>query len=122
VAKLLYLGCRTRPQIATAVSYLTTRVTCANEGDMHKLSRVLMFINGSKGNKLYLRGDKYWVVEAYIDVGFGSHVDGKSHTGVVHKLCGSTVSAKSKKQKMVSKDSTEGELVGLTDRVDGEIR
>jgi hypothetical protein len=81
-----------------------------------------MFINGSKGNILYLRGDKDWVVEGYVDVGFGSHVDGKSHTGVVHKLCGSTVAAKSKKQKMVSKDSTEGELVGLTDRVDGVMR
>ena len=55
-------------------------------------------------------------------MGFGSHQDGKSHTGVLHKLCGSTVAAKSKKQKMVSKDSTEGELVGLTDRVDGVLR
>ena len=122
VAKLLYLSCRTRPQIATAVSYLTTRVTCANEGDQHKLDRVLMYINGTRGNKLYLRGDQPWGVRAYVDVGFGSHEDGKSHTGVLHKLCGSTVSAKSKKQKMVSKDSTEGELVGLTDRVDGVLR
>ena len=122
VAKLLYLGCRTRPQIATAVSYLTTRVTCANEGDMHKLNRVLMYVNGTKGNTLYLRGASEWRVEGYVDVGFGSHQDGKSHTGVLHKLCGSTVAAKSKKQKMVSKDSTEGELVGLTDRVDGVLR
>ena len=30
--------------------------------------------------------------------------------------------AKSQKQKMVSKDSTEAELVGLTDRVDGVLR
>ena len=112
VAKLLYLNCRTRPQIATAVSYLTTRVTCANKGDVKKLNRVIMFINGSRDNKLYFR---------FVDVGFGSHDDGKSQTGVIHKLRGSTVSAKSQKQKMVAKDSTEGELVGLTDRVDGEF-
>jgi hypothetical protein len=123
VAKLLYLSCRTRPQIATAVSYLTTRVTCANKGDVKKLNRVLMFINGSRDNKLYLRSDgEGWGVEGFVDVGFGSHDDGKSQTGVIHKLRGSTVSAKSQKQKMVAKDSTEGELVGLTDRVDGVLR
>jgi hypothetical protein len=122
VAKLLYLSLRTRPQICVAVSYLTTRVTCANEGDMHKLNRVLMYINGTKNNVLTLKCTGPLRVRAFVDVAFGSHEDGKSQTGVSHHIGEATVMAKSQKQKMVSKDSTEGELVGLTDRVDGVLR
>ena len=122
VAKLLYLSLRTRPQICVAVSYLTTRVTCGNEEDMRKLNRVLMYINGTKDNVLTLKCTGPLRVRAYVDVAFGSHEDGKSQTGVTHHIGEATVMAKSQKQKMVSKDSTEGELVGLTDRVDGVLR
>ena len=81
-----------------------------------------MFINGTRGNKLTLSCSGPLRVCGYVDVAFGSHDDGKSVTGVVHQLGEATVLAKSCKQKMVSKDSTEGELVGLTDRVDGVLR
>ena len=122
VAKLLYLSLRTRPMICVAVSYLTTRVTCGNEDDKRKLDRVLMYINGTKASVLTLCCTGPLRVSAHIDVAFGSHEDGKSQTGVVHKVGEATVLAKSQKQKMVSKDSTEAELVGLTDRVDGVLR
>lgn len=122
VAKLLYLSLRTRPMICVAVSYLTTRVTCGNEDDMDKLDRVLMYINGSEASVLTLSCAGSIRVEAFVDVAFGSHEDGKSQTGVLHKIGEATVMAKSQKQKMVSKDSTEAELVGLTDRVDAVLR
>jgi len=123
VAKLLYLSLRTRPQICVAVSYLTTRVTCANKDDMEKLNRVLMYISSTADdNKLTLLCRGALRVTACVDVAFGSREDGKSQTGVSHHVGEATVSAKSQKQKMVSKDSTEGELVGLTDRVDGVLR
>lgn len=122
-AKLLYLSHRSRPEIGTAVSYLTTRVTCANKEDKGKLERVVMYIAGSLDNTLTLSWDSMEPrVLAYVDVAFGQHVDGKSQTGVVHRLGKATVLARSQKQKMVSKHSTEGELVGLTDRVDGVLR
>ena len=122
VAKLLYLSLRTRPQICVAVAYLTTRVTCANVDDMKKLDRVLMYINATRDNVLTLRCNGPLKIEAYVDVAFGTHWDGKSQTGVLHKLGEATVMAKSQKQKMVAKDSTEAELIGLTDRVDGVLR
>ena len=118
-AKLLYLSLRARYDIAVAVSYLTTRVTCANRDDMAKLDRVLMYLNGTRGKKLTLACHGKLRVSAYVDVAFGIHDDGKSHTGTVHCIGEASVMAKSSKQKMVSKDSTEGELVGLTDKVDG---
>ena len=55
------------------------------------------------------------VVKAYIDAAYGVHQDsGKSHTGcaVVLGEAGPTF-AKSAKQKIVTKSSTEAELVGL---------
>ena len=86
------------------------------------MDRVLKYINGTRDNILTLSCRGPLRVRAYVDVAFGAHEDGKSQTGVTHHIGEGTVMAKSKKQKMVSKDSTEGELVGLTDRVDGVLR
>jgi hypothetical protein len=121
-AKLLYLSHRARPDIALAVSYLTTRVTCANEDDVSKVNRVLMYLNGSRGMGLTLSCEGPLRVSSYVDVAFGVHDDGKSHTGEVKRLGEATVSAKSTKQKMVAKDSTEAELIGLTDKVDSVLK
>ena len=52
-----------------------------------------------------------------IDASFAAHDDAKSHTGLVVFLEDSVVLAKSTKQKIVSKDSTEAELVGLADKI-----
>ena len=40
VAKLLYLAKRTRPNILTAIAFLSSRVSCATEADKRKLERV----------------------------------------------------------------------------------
>jgi len=122
VAKLLYLGLRTRPTIAVAVSYLATRVTCANIDDGKKLDRVLMYMRSTPGQSLTLACHGPLRVVASIDAAFGSHDDGKSHTGVVHKIGTATVMSKSCKQKMTAKDSTEAELVALSDKMDGVLR
>ena len=53
----------------------------------------------------------------YVNAAFGCHVDGKSHTGLVVMLGGANVLCKSSKQKIVTKDSTEAELVGLSDQI-----
>jgi hypothetical protein len=48
-------------------------------------------------------------------VSYGVHGDAKSHTGVVITLGHGPVFVKSSKQKVVSKSSSEGELIGLSD-------
>lgn len=52
---------------------------------------------------------------AYVDAAFGCHSNGKSHTGLVIMFGGANVLSKSSKQKIVTKDSAESELVGLSD-------
>ena len=46
---------------------------------------------------------------------FASHPDAKSHTGEVITLGGGAILSKSSKQKLVSRSSTEAELIGLSD-------
>jgi hypothetical protein len=54
---------------------------------------------------------------AYVDAAFGCHSDGKSHTLVIMFGGANVVLSKSSKQKIVTKDSTKSELVGLSDMV-----
>jgi hypothetical protein len=54
-------------------------------------------------------------VHAYIDASYGTHADGKSHTGVAIALGSGPVVTKSTKQKLTTKSSTEAELVALSD-------
>jgi hypothetical protein len=115
VAQLLYLSTRTRPDILLAVSYLTTRVRAPNDLDKRKLSRVFKYLNGTKDQAIVLGGSSDLAVRAHIDAAFALHGDGKSHSGLVIKIGGSTIMCKSSKQKIVTKDSTEAELVALSD-------
>ena len=54
-------------------------------------------------------------ITAYVDASFGVHPDYKSHTGSVIMMDKGAVFAKSSKQKLMSKSSTEAELIGLSD-------
>ena len=117
VAKLLYLGKRVRPEILTAVSFLTTRINPCDNDDMNKLARVLSYLATcpERGITLCI-GDSIPSVSAQIDAAYGVHMDGKSHTG-----CTITIGDRgpcyfrSAKQRIVTKSSTEAELVALSD-------
>jgi hypothetical protein len=118
VAKLLFLSKRVRPDILTAVSFLTTRVQTPDEDDLKKLGRVLKYLNMTKDLCMVLAPSCIDEVDIYVDASYGTHPDGKSHTGRVISLgkC-APVAASSTKQKIVTKSSTESELVGLCDSV-----
>lgn len=117
VAKLLYLAKRVRPELLPGVSFLASRVTCANEDDWQKLDRLYKYLNGSKDLGLTLRFDPKMELQAYVDASYGVHADRKSQTGAVLTLGGGCFGAMSAKQKIVVKSSTEAELVGVSDFV-----
>ena len=64
---------------------------------------------------MVLESDKDITVLVYADASYGVHADGKSHTGVYITLGRGGVFFRSTKQKIVTKSSTESELVGLSD-------
>ncbi len=114
-AKLLYLAKRTRPEILVATIFLTTRVQHPDEDDQRKLQRVLNYLQTEPDLDLTLRADSLTTVTAYVDASYAVHNDFKSHTGGVITLGGGPIHVKSSKQKLVSKSSTEAELIGLSD-------
>jgi hypothetical protein len=115
VAKLLYLAKRVRPDILVSTIFLTTRVTNPTEDDWFKLERVLKYLNGTKEIGMILSANDIIQIFAYVDAAFGCHADYKGHTGGFISLGNGPVHVKSSKQKLVTKSSTESELVGLSD-------
>ncbi len=116
-AKCLYLAKRLRLECLPTVGYLATRVTCPVLSDVSKLERLLRYVRGTRGQGLVLRiGTGRVRVTAPIDAAFAVHSDRKSHTGGAVVIGdGAVVLAKSSKQKLVTKSSTESELVGAAD-------
>jgi hypothetical protein len=117
VAKLLYLAKRARVDVLLTVAFLSTRVKSPTEEDQSKLERLLKYLNGTREQVLVLQPSGDEAIAGYIDASFGCHSDGKSHSGLVVTLYGCTVLCMSSKQKIVTKDSTEAELVALSDKV-----
>ena len=117
VLKILYLSRRARPETLTAIVFLSTRVQCSDADDLAKLKRVLGYLYGcpDRGIALII-GDEGIKVASHIDAAYGVYTaSGKSHTGCTISLGQGSVYVKSAKQKIVTKASTEAELVGLSD-------
>lgn len=112
---LHYLAKRTRPDILTAVSFCATRVLFQTEEDSKKLDRILGFLLGTQHQQLILKIGSKLQLRAYVDSSFGVYEDEKSVAGIVIMLGGATIYVKSSKQKIVTRSSTESELVGMSD-------
>ena len=117
VFKMLYVAKRVKPGCLTAVAFLSTRVTVCDLDDMAKLRRLLGYDLGTRERGIVFRMEKELTVNVFIDAAYGVHQNsGKSHTGCVIILGEQgPLYAKSSKQKIVTKSSTEAELVGLSD-------
>ena len=88
---------------------------CATERDDIKLARTLKYLRATENLGLTLEVGDSISVFGYVDASYGVHSDFKSHTGTAITLGKGIVYAKSAKQKVVSKSSTEAELIGLSD-------
>jgi hypothetical protein len=81
---------------------------------MDKVIRLLKYLRESEDRGVVLRpGTTGIAVKVYVDAAYGVHADGKSHTGSC--VVTGSVHCKSAKQSIVTKSSTEAELVALSD-------
>jgi hypothetical protein len=117
VAKALYLAKRARPDILLPVSFLTTRSVACTEEDLTKLYRVLGYIAETPDQGITVEFGDNPRVRAWVDAAYGLHdSDGKSHTGASLVFGnGGPLYQTSVKQNIVSKSSTEAELVAFSD-------
>jgi hypothetical protein len=120
VAKLLFLCKRARPDIQTAVAFLSTRVKSPDGHDYRKLARVMRYLRATMDLPLTLEASHISTIKWWVDGAFAVHPDMRSHTGVVMSLGKGAVYASSLKQKLNTKSSTEAELVGVDDAM-GQI-
>ena len=115
VAKLLFLCKRARPDIQTAVAFLTTRVTAPDKDDYKKLARVMRYLQGTKTMPLTLEADNLQLVKWWIDGAFATHRDMWSHTGGALSLGKGVITGVLTQQKLTTRSSTEAELVAVDD-------
>ena len=115
VHRVMYLANRINGECLVACAFLSGRVQQPSEQDMGKLRRLLRYLKANPKLRLTLQvGETVGVVQ-YTDASYGVHADGKSHTGSSISLGKGAVHARSVKQKINTKSSTEAELVGLSD-------
>jgi len=93
-------------------------VTLATEEDKGKLRRVLSYLHNTRklGIVLGCKGEGV-SLSVYADASYAVHGDYKSHGGVFISHNRGPVLVKCSKQKIVTKSSTEAELVTLSDAV-----
>jgi hypothetical protein len=117
VAKLLYLAKRTVPELAPVVAFLSTRAEKFTISDLSKFDKAIAYLATFEHKGLTLHCDSEDAnIHVYIDASHGIHADGKSHTGCAISFGkAATIYTKSAKQKVVSKSSTEAELIALSD-------
>ena len=113
--QLAYLAHRGRPDIRTAVAFLSTRVAQPDEDDYRKLSRVLKYLQTTVDLVLRLQGAAEWIIRWWVDASYAVHPNTKGHTGGFMSLGKGTVIGFSAKQKLVARSSTECELIGIHD-------
>ena len=115
VAKLLFVAKRARPDIQVPIAFLTSRVTKADEDDWKKLKRLLQYLQSTIDMPLTLSIDNMSIIKTWVDASYAIHNDMRSHTGGTIMMGKGALYAKSSKQKLNVKSSTEAEFVGASD-------
>lgn len=115
VAQALFLAKRFRFDILLAVNHLTSKVQSPTVQDNADLDRVYRYLSATTEAVLCFSKDAGLNPECFIDASFGVHDGGRSRTGVCMMMAGACVGAWTSKQGMVTKSSTEAELVGFVD-------
>jgi hypothetical protein len=113
---LLYL-CKTRPDIATAVSFAACHSASPTEGHYMELLHCLNYLKGTKESGLLLKAGepgRPLLLTCYVDASYLTHADSKSHTGYCMSFGTiGTFYAKSGKQTVVATSSTHAEMRAL---------
>ena len=115
--KALWVSQRSRPDLSTAIAFLSTRQKEPTEEDWGKLKRMLNFVKGTIDDRRILGTDDLLTMETYIDASHAIHNDMRGQTGGTITFGWGILHGGSSKQKLNSKSSTETELIGMSDYV-----
>ena len=111
--QLSYLAQRGRPDIRTAVAFLSTQVASPDVDNKRKLTRVLKYLQSSFDLTLRLEADPDGILKWWADASYATHADSKGLSGGCMSMGRGVAHSVSTKQKLVSRSSTESELIGI---------
>ncbi len=86
VAKTLCVSKRARPDVSTAIAFLTTRVRAPDVDDWRKLSHLIEYLRVDRHRSLILSTDGSGVLMWYVNASFSVHPNMRSHTGGVFTM------------------------------------
>ena len=117
VGALTYLASTTRPDIASAASYLGQYNSCFGREHWTAAKRVLRYLKGTASLGLAY-GSAVGPLRAFVNADWGSCVDDRrSYTGYIFLLNGAPLSWDARKQRTVALSTTEAEYMALSDCV-----
>jgi hypothetical protein len=113
IMSLMYAARFTRPDILMVVSYLATKCSNPTDMDMEKAMRVLRYLGGKVNVGLKYQGRFTPTVHA--DASHLLYMTGQGQQGMIIENGSAPVATRSVKIRMVTRSSSESELVALED-------
>jgi hypothetical protein len=115
VMALMYLARFTRPDIHMSVAYLATRASKPTEDDLGKLHRVLKYLAGTRDEGLCFMHNIAFHPVISADASHHLYSEGHGQAGMTITNGSAPVGHRSAKIKMITRSSSESELVALED-------
>ena len=111
----MYLSQRGRPDIRTAVAFLSSQVSNPDQDDYMKLGKVIKYLESTLHLTLRLQVDESNLLQWWVDAAYATHSDMKGQTGATFPMGLGSIYSNSLKQKLVARSSTKTELIGVHD-------
>ena len=100
--QLMYLSQHGRPDIHTAVAFLSSRVANPDQDDYMKLGKVIKYLENTLHLTLRLQADEANLLQWWVDAAYATHPDMKGHTGATFTMGHGSIYSNSLKQKLVA--------------------
>jgi hypothetical protein len=114
-AQLLFL-LRVCRDIKPMIAFFTTHVKQPDEDDWGKLKKILKYLNSTCKLRLTLSANSLTTLHWYVEASHQTHDDCKGHTGSILFFGKGATTSLLNKHKILSKSSTESEIIGLYDK------
>jgi hypothetical protein len=117
VMSLMFLARFTRADILMPVTFLATKSAAPKSKDYTKLMKILGYVMYTRKKRLLFESGNSLNLCIYADAAHMLHKDSKGHGGIIGTFGSAPIFVKSFKLKLVTRSSTESELVCLDESV-----
>ncbi len=112
---LNYAAVNTRPDLSTAVSYLSGFASNPSKPHMDAVIRILRYLNGTATYGLYYQSDPAVIPSCYVDAAHDVHPNGRFQIGYIILMCGAPISWRSTKIPSVVISYMEAEYFAISE-------